>query len=196
MHLLDIVHRWLITGLWIAWAAYWIAAAAGTKTTRRAETLAIGIQHWTPLVLGIVLLSLPDRAWMGWLGMLIVPRSEPLFWSAVAFVAAGLGFAVWARVCLGRNWSGTVTLKDDHTLIRGGPYALVRHPIYTGALLAVLGSALALDEWRGVVALALIAGGFLRKIAIEERWLAEQFPADYARYRAEVPALIPRLVPR
>jgi protein-S-isoprenylcysteine O-methyltransferase Ste14 len=196
MRMLDIVYRWLIPALWIAWAAYWTAAASGTKTTRRTESPAQGVAHWTPLVLGIVLLSLPHRAWMGWLGRLILPRTELMFWSAVALVAAGLGFAVWARRHLGSNWSGVVTLKDDHALIRSGPYGLVRHPIYTGALLAVVGSAMALDEWRGVVGLALVAASFRRKIALEERWLAEQFPADYADYCRDVPALVPRFTPR
>ena len=84
----------------------------------------------------------------------------------------GLAFSVAGRVWLGDNWSGTVTLKQDHELIRSGPYRWVRHPIYTGLLLAILGSAIALGEWRGLVALALVAVAFLRKVAIEERFLA------------------------
>jgi protein-S-isoprenylcysteine O-methyltransferase Ste14 len=133
---------------------------------------------------------------MGGLALRILPWTEPMFWSAVGLVVAGLGFTVWARLVLGRNWSGVVTLKDNHTLIRSGPYGLVRHPIYTGLLLALIGSAMTRGEWRGFLGLALVAAAFLRKIAIEERWLAEQFPADYARYRQEVPALIPRLIQR
>jgi protein-S-isoprenylcysteine O-methyltransferase Ste14 len=193
MHLLDILHDWLIQALWIAWLIYWIAAAYGTKKTRRSETLALGVSHWTPFWLGIVLLSLPRMGWMGWLTVRIVPWSEPVFWIGVALVVAGMGFAVWARLTLGRNWSGVVTLKDDHTLIRGGPYGMVRHPIYTGLLLAILGSAVTGGEWRYFIGLALIAASFLRKLTIEERWLAEQFPSDYALYRKEVPALLPRL---
>ena len=79
-------------------------------------------------------------------------------------VAAGLAFAVWARVYLGRNWSGTVTVKQDHELIRSGPYGFVRHPIYTGLLLAMLGTAIAIGEWRGLVAFALFTIGFLLKL--------------------------------
>ena len=82
-------------------------------------------------------------------------------------------------------------MKQDHSLTRSGPYRLVRHPIYTGLLIAILGSAIAEAEWRGLVALALITGSFLRKIAVEERFLTAQFGDAYARYRAEVPALFP-----
>ncbi|MBV8649863.1 MAG: isoprenylcysteine carboxylmethyltransferase family protein [Alphaproteobacteria bacterium] len=193
---MDFVHDWLLWGLWIAWLAYWIWAASGTKKTRRVESLSIAISHWTPLVIGIVLISLPQSGRWGWLTARLLPFSEPLFWISVAGTVAGLGFAVWARLYLGSNWSGVVTLKDDHTLIRGGPYGLVRHPIYTGILLALVGSALVRGDAGGVSGLLLIAGAFLRKIGVEERWLAEQFPGDYAAYRRDVPALIPRLLPR
>lgn len=193
---MQLIRDHLIDGLWLTWLAYWIWAAATTKKTRRVESLAIGLSHWTPLVVGVALLSLPPTSLMGWLSGRFLPHSIVAFWTATALVATGLGFAVAARIYLGSNWSGVVTLKDDHTLIRSGPYGLVRHPIYTGVLLALLGSAVARGDWRGLLGLALIAAAFLRKIAIEERWLAEQFPADYARYRQDVPALIPRLFPR
>ncbi len=84
-----------------------------------------------------------------------------------------------------------VTLKQDHELIRSGLYRWVRHPIYTGLLLAILGSAIALDEWRGLAALALATLAFRRKVAIEERFLTQQFGAAYAHYRDDVPALVP-----
>ncbi len=100
---------------------------------------------------------------------------------------------MYARVWLGRNWSGTVTLKQDHELIRGGPYRWVRHPIYTGILLALLGSAIATAEWRGPLGFALITISLLRKIKVEERVLTGQFGEAYTRYQAEVPALLPGL---
>jgi protein-S-isoprenylcysteine O-methyltransferase Ste14 len=190
---MHIVHDWLTQGLWLAWLAYWMWAAAATKKARRVESLAIGLTHWTPLAVGVLLLSLPPMSLMGWLSERFLPRSLLSFWLSVALVVTGLGFAVAARLHLGSNWSGVVTLKDDHALIRSGPYGLVRHPIYTGVLLALLGSAMARGDWRGLLGLLLIAASFLRKIAIEERWLAEQFSGDYARYQRDVPALIPRL---
>ena len=87
-----------------------------------------------------------------------------------------------------------MTVKQDHKLVRNGPYALVRHPIYTGVLLALIGSALAVDKWRALIGLTVVALGFLRKIVIEERFMSAEFGEAYARYRAEVPALIPFLV--
>jgi protein-S-isoprenylcysteine O-methyltransferase Ste14 len=110
-----------------------------------------------------------------------------------ALLAAGLGFAVWARVHLGRNWSGTVSVKEDHELIRSGPYAYVRHPIYTGILAAVLGTAIASGTVRALIGLVIIAAALVRKSHIEERFMRETFPGQYERYSAEVPALIPFL---
>jgi protein-S-isoprenylcysteine O-methyltransferase Ste14 len=92
-------------------------------------------------------------------------------------------------VHLGRNWSGTVTLKDDHALIRTGPYRQVRHPIYSGALLALAGTVLAVGEC-GVIAFALVFLAVLRRVRVEEKHLRASFP-DYDHYRRETAALIP-----
>jgi protein-S-isoprenylcysteine O-methyltransferase Ste14 len=86
-----------------------------------------------------------------------------------------------------------VTLKQDHELIRTGPYRWVRHPTYTGLLLAVLGTAIALGEWRGVIAFVLVTAAFVRKIAIEERFLTRHFGEAYMHYRREVSSLVPLL---
>ncbi|MDB5396866.1 MAG: hypothetical protein JWM91_4372 [Rhodospirillales bacterium] len=106
-------------------------------------------------------------------------------------LVAGLGFSIRARRYLGRNWSGTITLKEDHELIRTGPCGWVRHPIYTGLLLAFVGSAAALGQWRGLAAVGLAIVAFLLKIRLEERWMIEAFGDTYRLYRSEVRALIP-----
>ena len=182
-------HQYSIDVLWLAWLLYWCVAAVGAKATRRREGIASRLSHIVPLALGIVLLSV--RTPIDWLEARVLPRAEGWFWLGLCFVVLGLAFSVAARVWLGGNWSGTVTLKLDHELIRSGPYRWVRHPIYTGLLLAVLGSAITLGEWRGVIGVALIAAAFLRRIAIEERFLTQQFGASYARYSKEIPALVP-----
>ena len=105
-------------------------------------------------------------------------------------LAAGLGFAVWARRHLGRNWSASVVVKEDHALIRSGPYRRVRHPIYTGMLLAFLGTAVAVGEWRGLVGFVLAFVSFLLKSRMEEARMAETFP-EYAEYRRHTASLIP-----
>jgi protein-S-isoprenylcysteine O-methyltransferase Ste14 len=109
----------------------------------------------------------------------------------VALVIIGLAFAVWARAHLGSNWSGTVTIKQDHELIRSGPYAYVRHPIYTGLLAALLGTTVASGTVHAAVGLAIITVALIRKSRVEERFMREIFPDAYPRYSAEVPALIP-----
>jgi protein-S-isoprenylcysteine O-methyltransferase Ste14 len=128
------------------------------------------------------------------LDALFVARTPAWQWLAVALVALGLGFSALARAWLGGNWSGTVTVKQGHELIRSGPYALVRHPIYSGMLLALIGSALMVGKWRALIGLALIVVSFVHKLKIEERFMAQEFGEDYARYREEVAMLVPFLV--
>jgi protein-S-isoprenylcysteine O-methyltransferase Ste14 len=103
---------------------------------------------------------------------------------------AGLGLAVWARRHLGREWSGLVTLKEGHRLIRTGPYRTVRHPIYSGLLLAVFGTALAIGQWRGVIAVVCNLIGLLRKVQVEETLMVRTFP-EYQEYRQRTAAPIP-----
>ncbi len=120
-----------------------------------------------------------------------LPRWDGWWWLGAVLVVAGLAWTMYARAVLGRNWSGTVTLKQEHELVRSGPYRWTRHPIYTGLLLALLGTAIALGEWRGVVGFLLVAVAFGYKLRVEERFMMSAFPAEYPRYRAEVPALVP-----
>jgi protein-S-isoprenylcysteine O-methyltransferase Ste14 len=180
----------LIGGLWLLWCLYWFISARGTKSTARRESLASRVTHLTPLVIGLMLIAfarLPGNLWSGH----VLPPSLALYWVGVGLTAAGLGFTVWARVHLGANWSGTVTLKESHELIRSGPYAWVRHPIYTGLLTATLGSAIARDEWRAVIGFALVVASLVWKLKLEERWMREIFGDQYVKYAREVRALVP-----
>src|SRR5262249_2426215 len=111
---------------------------------------------------------------------------------AAAVTAAGLSVALWARVVLGRNWSGAIVLKEHHELIDRGPYAFVRHPIYTGVLLMVLGTITFSGTRAGVILFATMVAGLIVKARREERLLTKRFPAVYPLYRARVRA---RLIP-
>ncbi|MDR3530171.1 MAG: isoprenylcysteine carboxylmethyltransferase family protein [Rhodopila sp.] len=187
---MQALYRDLIPTLWLLWLAGWTISGWRTKRVLRAEGIASRLSHLIPLGAGIALL-VSRRAAGPWLARFVVTQSAWTFWTGAALVILGLCFAAWARIHLAGNWSGTVTLKQDHSLTRTGPYRLVRHPIYTGLLIAILGSAVAEAEWRGLVAFVLITLSFLRKIVIEERFLTAQFGDAYACYRAEVPALVP-----
>jgi protein-S-isoprenylcysteine O-methyltransferase Ste14 len=182
--------------LWLGWVAYWLVAAWDVKPARRKESWATRLLTMVLTLPVVVLFAAPRSALpsgLAWLGARFLPDTIFVYALGLAVVIAGLAFAVWARVYLGRNWSGTVTVKDDHTLICGGPYAIVRHPIYTGLLVAILGTAIVFGEWRGLVAFCFLAAAYLLKLRREERFMAESFPDAYRRYRAQVPALVPFL---
>jgi protein-S-isoprenylcysteine O-methyltransferase Ste14 len=178
--------------LWLAWLAYWVFAARGLKPVRRRESVASRLLTAALTIPAALLMAAPGR-WMSWLGARFLSNTPIAYWLGLLMVLVGLAFAVWARVHLGRNWSGTVTVKEDHELVRSGPYAIVRHPIYTGLLLAMLGTVIVLGEWRGLVAFCFLSAAFLLKLRREERFMAESFPDTYPGYRARVPAFIPLL---
>lgn len=179
-------HLDLISGLWIAWLVLWLGLAVWSKRTARREPMWSRFAHGVPLVVAVWLYG-PARVLHG----RFLPHGDGWWWLGAALVATGLAWTVYARAVLGRNWSGTVTLKQSHELVRRGPYRWTRHPIYSGLLLALLGTAIALGEWRGVVGFVLVLAAFSYKLRVEERFMMEAFPAEYPRYRAEVPALVP-----
>jgi len=175
----------LVPTLWILWLAYWIVAARTTHETRRREGRASRLSHYGPLILGGLLLGVPN--------ILGAELDRPFhaatpFWLllAVALVVPGLGFSALARAYLGRNWSVEVTIKNQHELVRSGPYAVVRHPMYAGAIFYFLGTPLLLGSWYGLA----FAPAFIALLAVravmEERMLTralEGYPAYAARVR-------------
>ena len=187
------LYRYLFPALWLAWIGYWWISSSDVKPTARREAFSSRISYMGPLVVAALLLALPNLP-LPLLRERFVPRSPTMFATAATITAVGLIFSVWARRHLGRNWSGTVTIKEDHELITTGPYGIVRHPIYTGLLVAFVGSAIAVGEWRGIVAVLLAFLSFLFKLRIEERWMRERFGDAYRAYCARVPALVPFVV--
>ena len=183
---------WLIIALWGIWVAYWIGTAWTTKRATAKEPLLSRI----PIVIGIALSSclLLAPFWFGgFVNAIILPRSDLSYFTGFLVTVSGIGFAFWARFALGRNWSGRVTIKEDHELVTRGPYRFVRHPIYTGALLAFTGTTIAFGRAGGFFAIAIMTVIFVRKIWLEEKMLMEHFGARYAAYCRTTKALIPLL---
>ena len=121
----------------------------------------------------------------------------PAIWFTVAgllITIAGLAFAIWARVHLGKNWSGMPTIREEHTIIRTGPYRFVRHPIYSGLILALTGTAIGIGYFIIFCCVILIFGLFVIKFRMEEKFLLEEFGEEYVRYKRDVKALIPFLI--
>jgi protein-S-isoprenylcysteine O-methyltransferase Ste14 len=141
--------------------------------------------------------------WAGWWmlfthGLGKDPLSRKVFEPSIAvsyaglvITAVGLVFAILARLYIGRNWSALIQVKEGHQLIRSGPYALVRHPIYSGLMLATLGTAIAYAEVSGFLAFVMILAAWGYKSRLEEAAMVEQFGAQYEDYRAHVKALVP-----
>ena len=178
--------------VWILFFIYWQIKAANTKTTQRLEPAASRILRMFIFLTAISLL-LPIRIPLAWLYHWLWPAGFWPFWLGAGVTIAGLLFAVWARVYLGRNWSRSVTIKQDHELINTGPYAVVRHPIYTGILTGFLGMAIAISQVRGLIVFVLIFVAFWIKFRMEEQWMRSQFGETYAAYARQTAALVPYL---
>ncbi len=186
----SFIGRYVFPAMWIAWFAYWWLASRTVKPAERRESAGSRLLHMVPLGLAAWLLwaqSVPGAI----LNARLFPWAPWEVWLGALMTAIGLLFTVWARVHIGRNWSGIVTIKRDHELVDTGPYALVRHPIYTGLLFAFIGSALARGEWRSILAVLVAWAALWRKLGLEERWMTERFGETYVEYRHRVPALLP-----
>jgi protein-S-isoprenylcysteine O-methyltransferase Ste14 len=189
-NLLQLFYRGLFPVIWSSFIAYWLVSAFWVRKTKVSEPPASRILRLLAVSSAIALFAF-DR--FGLLDKQLWPQNALTFWSGAAVTLAGVAFAVWARIHLGRLWSGAITLKDGHRLIRSGPYQIVRNPIYTGILTGLAGTAIALGKPRGLLALAILFAVYSWKIRLEERLLASEFGDEYVRYCDEVPALVPFL---
>jgi len=177
----------IISGLWLALILYWLFLAFGNKKNRFKQSRSSRIVYLV-ITVGVVYAITHVRQ----LRITLLPTTPATQITGILLCATGIAIAVWARHILGTNWSGIVTLKQDHTLIRNGPYRYVRHPIYSGIIVAAAGSFLAvLPTLQGVISLIFIFLGLRLKSRLEERVLTREFPDEYPRYCREVKALVP-----
>lgn len=183
----------MIGWLWLAFGATWLVLAAFNKKRRRGAPW----RHWGWRLLLVVTVVAWPR----------LRRTEPALFESIAghwswqpgmvarwigagLCAAGLAFAVWARLHIGRNWGAPMSLRENHELVTTGPYHYVRHPIYAGIMLAMLGTALATDiAW--LAPFVIVVGYFLFAARSEERTMVAQFPRQYPEYRRRTKMLIP-----
>jgi protein-S-isoprenylcysteine O-methyltransferase Ste14 len=182
----------LIFACWDVFALFWIVNLFSNKRTVRRESGASRLRYWLLFMLAFGLLfggGFGHRHHAG--AGTVLPRSATLNGLALVITVLGLALAIWARVTLGRNWSGTVTLKENHELIQRGPYAAVRHPIYTAMLLMFAGTALAVGTWEAFVGLPLLFLSFWIKYREEEAFMIAQFGDPYRTYMKRVRALVP-----
>lgn len=179
-----------VTFPWLVLAAFWIITAVNAKRPLRTESSASQLSHVLFMAAVFGLLFSQDFRFRE-LGLRIVPASPGAGYFGLALTCLGAAFALWARSTLGANWSAIVSVKKEHSFVHRGPYRIVRHPIYAGGLLAMLGTAVVYGEAGCFLAVVLAFVGWWSKARIEEEFMTQQFGEDYRRYQKDVKKLIP-----
>ena len=188
--------RWIIVGLWVLFVAYWAVAAMSVKRSagRRPWRREIGLRLIVILLIAALLQFRGLRHFLAETQR-SVSYSGILGWIGVALCALGFGLAISARWHLGRNWGMPMSRKEQPELVTSGPYAHLRHPIYTGLILAMLGSALGVNvSW--TLMLVPVGAYFIYSARREESAMLQLFPEQYAAYMARTGMLAPRLFRR
>ena len=176
----------IVIASWVAFIAYWSVSAIGVK--RDVSETKWGRNVVNRMVILVIVLTI---FWLGLhFGLLQYHFSDTVEDIGAALTVVGIAFAIWARWHLGKNWSGTPAMKEDHELITSGPYKFVRHPIYTGMLVAVLGSTLT-GGWLWLTVFVVSCFYVFAKIPVEERYMLELFPDTYPTYKNRTKALVP-----
>lgn len=181
----------IIGDLWMLFALYWLVSALNRKKTKRRESWSQRLVYVLPLFAAFYLLFHYHYAHT-WLGARFVPDTPRIQWLGVALMASGVAIAFWARFHLGANWSGVVTVKEGHELIRTGPYRAIRHPIYTGILLAFLGNVVELGQVRGLIGLLIIWLSFYVKARREESFLSQEFGLKFNEHSQQTGMFLPK----
>jgi len=178
----------LAGAMWIGFIVYWSATSLKAPAAQRTEPAASRQRHQTLLNVALLLLFVPVP------GLRLTLLRGPMVPAAGLTVeVAGALLYMWSRRELGRNWSARISLQQDHVLVRSGPYARIRHPMYTALIGMAVGTAIVANELHAVFGVLTMAYAYVRKIALEERWMQQEFGAAYDDYRRATWALIPPL---
>ena len=183
----------IIQYCWGLFVIVWLVLAFWTKRSVYQESGWRRLGYTVPLLIGAYLIMKGHRL-SDPLRYRIIPHLDVLAWTGVVLCVAGLAFCIWARFTLGRNWSGVVTFKGGHELITRGPYAIVRHPIYTGLLTMFIGTVIVVGHIAGIIAMPLVFVSLWIKLRYEEKLMLEKFPAEYEAYSRRVKRLIPLIL--
>lgn len=182
--------RFFIIGLWVLWTLSWFGAMKWTNTTEKRVSFREQLPYHVLMLIAILCLAMPTRSDEGPMRLWHVHWYGAWICAVLEFL--GFAFTWWARIHLGKLWSGTVTRKAGHHVVDTGPYGIVRHPIYTGILLAVYATAAAEGTVMGILACMFFTLSFWVKARLEERWLIQELGAEaYESYRRRAPMLIP-----
>lgn len=181
----------LAQDLWTAFGAYWLIASFWRREIKQTEPWVERLSHLIPLTVAFALIFRTQMNF-GALGARFIP---PSIFSVVGLVltAAGIAFAIWARVYLGMNWSASVTIRSGHELIGGGPYRFVRHPIYTGMIVGLAGTVLMVGEVRALVGFAVAIVSFYLKAKKEDAWLTREFGTQFNAYASHTGMFFPKI---
>jgi protein-S-isoprenylcysteine O-methyltransferase Ste14 len=179
--------------VWIIFLLYWFISGFGANRIAKSESrLGIAGRVLTLGAAGFLLVRADDPH-LGPLALRFLPDALWIAWLGAAVTAAGLAFAIWARIHIGRYWSATVALKSEHELIRSGPYSRIRHPIYTGMILALAGTAIAVGRYAALLGLAVYLFSFWFKASQEEALLAGKFGVAFDEHRRNTGFFLPRV---
>jgi len=181
----------IIEWMWILWAVYWFVSSRSVKTAVKQESGAGRFLHLALMTIGICLFLV--RLDLGPLNLHFLPSAPWMNLASVALVAAGVGLSFWARYHIGQYWSSTVSLKEDHRIVETGPYAYLRHPIYSGIILAILGSVLTSGTYRALAGFLVIVAALCLKASREEQLLSGELGSAYTDYRRHTGFLVPKL---
>jgi protein-S-isoprenylcysteine O-methyltransferase Ste14 len=182
----------LAKSLWGILALVWLIMAFTIKSVKRSETIRERIEHIVPLLLAFWLVF-GDARFLPWLHFRLLPSAPYIWWAGVLITAAGVAISIWARLTLGTNWSGMVTLKDNHELIRSGLYSRIRHPIYTGILLALAGSGIIQGQLRDLLSFAVLLTTLHFKAKREEGFLHQEFGPNFVEHYRRTGMFLPKL---
>lgn len=179
---------------WAIFSIFWLMAAIFAKRTVERQSIAGRLAYQISVIIAyfLILEGINNKQHL-YLNFSVIPSTLDAVILGLVITIFGLLIAIWARVSLGTNWSGTITFKENHSLVKKGPYKFVRHPIYSGILLMTLGTVISIGTLAGIIGLVILFISFCIKSKQEEKLMTKHFKKEYINYKKRTKALIPYL---